>query len=153
MIQRIQSIYLLLQIALLALMFFVPFQEFFTKEAENVVFYHNGVQIASSGEILIKTSSITILISVLIVLTIVTVFLYKKRTLQMRFCNYTVILSLGSFILFIYYNYLFKNTFQLEMSNYKVYILTPLVIAFLGYQAFRGIRKDELLVKSYDRLR
>jgi hypothetical protein len=53
---------------------------------------------------------------------------------------------------YCYYGYSVINEYQTELvPGYKMFI--PLVMLVLETLALRGIKKDENLVKSYDRLR
>jgi hypothetical protein len=85
-----------------------------------------------------------------ILLTLINIFLFKKRALQMLLCWFSILLVVFAEG-FVYYKY------QTKIFIGDV-ILTPwnalaIVAAALQILAFVFIRKDEELVKSLDRLR
>ena len=92
-----------------------------------------------------------VLLVIVTTLTILAIFLYKRRALQMRIMVFCMILLVG------YYAYL---GFLVYMAHKDGCSYTPSVTAafpficiVLDYLAFRGILKDELMVRSLDRLR
>ena len=83
----------------------------------------------------------------------VTIFLYRKRILQIRLSVFNGLLMIGFYGLFIYY----MSTIGAgdEEMNYslKIALGLPLVCLILDYLAIRNIGADEVLVRSLDRLR
>ncbi len=138
MIQRIQSIYLFIVFILSIVQCFYPF--------------------ASVGKMALGVSNCVIYagISVIIpLMAIVSIFMFKKRILQMRLCSYNIILMIFQILSMVGYFY-FATTIQ-ETEEYTKQILLvfalPLVNIILTYLAIRAIGKDEALVRSLDRLR
>jgi hypothetical protein len=80
------------------------------------------------------------------ILSLVTIFLFKDRKLQIRLCLIGIAVSI--LILLFYW---------LEIKNVKGTIsltaLFALAIPVSYFMAFRGIRADQKLVKSLDKLR
>ncbi|MFW6370734.1 MAG: DUF4293 family protein, partial [Bacteroidota bacterium] len=72
---------------------------------------------------------------------------------QMRVVIYAMLLLVGS--LGLTYYYLTQTMKQLDAPNYsfELAVTFPLVAIILLYLAFRGIRRDELLVRSINRIR
>jgi len=95
---------------------------------------------------------LTVIIAVVPLLALTAIFLYRKRSLQMRLTMMILLLSIGTLILGAYYVYMFDRKLDVTMV-WKIKSIFPLVTAILAWLAYRGILKDELLVKSYDRLR
>ena len=151
MIQRKQTVYLLAQIAVLCVLFFVPFAEFITADGLNINFVHNNI--TTEDNILLSTFPVTVIIVLIILLAFFTVFLYKNRKLQIRFCVYNAVMSVGILIMMMFYIYQINSNMEITASNYKVWMAIPIASLFCSIQALRGIRKDDILVKSYDRLR
>jgi len=52
-----------------------------------------------------------------------------------------------------YYIWVVKNQLDGASILYQWRIVLPPIIAILLYLAFRRIRRDELMVKAYDRIR
>ena len=150
MIQRIQTIFLLSAISLMSILFFYPFAEIAVGN-DIFTFSVKGFVNNETGKIIKDVFSIPLFISIILLINIATILLYKKRKLQMRFSVYNIILMIGmSGILF----YLAHSAFQPSPTvEYKITILFPIIAAIFNYMAFRNIRKDELLVRAVDRIR
>ena len=93
-----------------------------------------------------------VMASLLPMLAIVAVFLYKKRSIQMRLTMLVLLLSVGTIILGAFYILMFDRKIDVTVV-WKVRAVFPLVSAILAWLAYRGIMKDDLIVRSYDRLR
>lgn len=135
MIQRIQSIWLLLaaSAALAALKF-----SFYSGVKENNVF----AELNGTAHFLLLILTVTVALA-----AVVGIFLFKNRKLQMQLCLLGLLLQIA--VVFFYMNQTQKfvqGTFSLTSA------LTFLVPVFF-LLAFLGIRKDEKLIKSMDRLR
>jgi peptidoglycan/LPS O-acetylase OafA/YrhL len=154
MIQRIQSIYLLGAIVLLVLCFFYPIAELSIAEGDIFQFSMKGFYIlhGDTKEIVQPLLSLTISGYLMVGLLVVILFLYKVRRMQMRLAIYSMVLLLGINFIFLYIIHNVKAELK-ATAYYHVTILFPFIGAILIYLAFRSIKKDEELVKSYDRLR
>lgn len=104
------------------------------------------------GDILQRLWPLTFLLALVPVLAIVALLLYRKRPLQMRVTMILLLLSLGTVFLGAFYVFMFDRKIDITVL-WKVRSLFPLVSAILAWLAYRAIFRDELLVKSYDRLR
>ena len=102
MIQRIQSLYLLIAAILTALLLKWPFAEFLI-DSTVYVFKAGSIEAGDGSFLLVKTLPLLILLIIILGLTVVTVSLYKKRTLQMRLTIFSILLTLGIYALFYYY--------------------------------------------------
>lgn len=147
MLQRIQTLWLLLATtcAVLTLKF-----SFFSgnKPGQGPV-VAPGVVPATQFKYLTATSNIILLILTvaIIVATLVNVFNYKNRKLQMRI---TLVLLLVSLLnIFIY----FQQTKNFIEGNYDLTAFLAFAIPVFFFMASRGIYRDEKLVRSTDRLR
>ena len=134
MIQRIQTVFMLLFVITAAV-------NFFLFPSEIVVFE------PVLGEKVDSSPYISILLAILV---LVNIGFYKKRTLQVRINQLVWVLYTlfwGSFVYF---------TVQNTTEGLNLY-LPDLLIAFIGEVALlfanRYIRKDEALIRSLDRLR
>lgn len=104
------------------------------------------------GDILQRLWPLTFLLALVPVLAIAALLLYRKRPLQMRVTMILLLLSLGTVFLGAFYVFMFDRKIDITVL-WKVRSLFPLVSAILAWLAYRAIFRDELLVKSYDRLR
>ncbi|MCC8174086.1 MAG: DUF4293 domain-containing protein [Odoribacter sp.] len=85
-------------------------------------------------------------------LTVIIIFLYKKRFVQLRFCVVNIVLMLGLLILMWVQVQGRANDIN-AITQIKIAFGFPLVGIILTWLAIRGIIKDIALLKSYDRIR
>jgi peptidoglycan/LPS O-acetylase OafA/YrhL len=136
MIQRIQSLWLLLASACAFASFKFP--------------YYSGTNAKGlSPYELNATENFLLLFTTAIVggLALFTIFLFKKRTLQLRLCVLGILLE--AILIFLYYREV--KTFTLGTYSLTAILHSIIVLAFV--LAARAINKDEKLVKDSDRLR
>jgi Domain of unknown function (DUF4293) len=155
MIQRIQSVYLFVTALLSFFLFNGILLSFFDESGSG--FYLNFLGISrDSGaqgfdiiENLFLLSAIIILIPTI---SMITMLLFKYRKVQLWFVLSLIFLISGLIVISFYYSFVVKLEYNaLIIPGYKMIIPgLQLVFAILAY---RGIKKDDLLVKSYDRLR
>ena len=81
--------------------------------------------------------------------SLIAIFLYKNRKLQLRLTIAAILLSIGTILLYFWQ----KQAFVPEESSFSLTALIPLLIPVLQIMAARGIYRDERIVKSADRLR
>ena len=129
MIQRVQTVYLLLIFGLMTSLLFLPI-----------------ANIDSFAWILFAECSLTALLS------LVTIFLYKKRKLQIKFCYGILGLLILSYLI-IFFNFWLPNNTSDAIVAFKVPVVFPFFAIILDILAIRAIRKDESLVRSLNRLR
>ena len=160
MIQRIQTLYLLLVVALGITLCFVPVVQFVTPEDAEVVRAWELTALGMTETTVTELPAIELnglwgllLASVLIpVLALLDIFLYNKRLLQARLNIFTIMLCLGYYGVLAIYIYLAKMVIDVD-----VYVMgwacLPLVCLVLTSMATRRILKDEAMVRAADRLR
>ena len=152
MIQRIQSIFLLAALILQVIFISAPLANFFMTDY-TIAFYAKGFIDISTGDNLFSTLPLHILCWGIPILTLVTLFLYKKRMLQMRICIYNILINIGLIGMLFMQMSAFQKNNEVNTSSYGIPMVIPIASIILIFLAYRGIRKDELLVKAYDRLR
>lgn len=96
--------------------------------------------------------ALTVIMCICAVLVFVDIFLFRRRALQMRVCSFCIILSLGWYAVFAALAFLLGDGL-VGIYRPRPWAAIPLVNVILLYLAFRAILKDELLVRSLDRLR
>ncbi|MCF0198617.1 MAG: DUF4293 domain-containing protein [Bacteroidaceae bacterium] len=148
MIQRLQSIYLLISAILQVICLSLPLGRLVGENGEQMGQLYNLLLRSVTGEASFSPWALFALLLTSATLTFIDIFLFKKRALQMRVASFTCILLLG------YYAYLAFFVWNIEASyTPSITAAFPFVAIVLNYLAFRGILRDELLVKSLDRLR
>lgn len=160
MIQRIQTLYLLLVVALGITLCFVPVVQFVTPDGAEVVRAWELTALGMTETTVTELPAIELnglwgllLASIIIpVMALVDIFLYNKRLLQARLNIFTIMLCLGYYGVLAIYIYLAKL-----MIDVDVYVMgwacLPLVCLVLTVMATRRILKDEAMVRAADRLR
>ena len=152
MIQRIQTLYLLAVAALMTTAVLTPLA-YFAAGAQEYLLYAFSLK---GGETSYSTIYMGVVVALAAIIPFVTIFLYKNRTLQIRLCAVELVLLIGSAVFMAIYYYLGSRMFsQLEFSaqGFRIAIIFPLVALILDYLAIRAIFKDEMLVRSLDRIR
>ncbi len=138
MIQRVQTIYLLLAALACIAFIFVPFGQIKTPEG--------GAETWAIKQVT------PIMISAIVVaaVSLISIFLFKNRKAQMKVVLVNIILSVVVIGLFV-----FGVTQHIGLRNYVFGIgaILPLFILLFNMLAYGSIKSDENLVKSMDRLR
>jgi hypothetical protein len=146
MIQRIQSVFLFLSIVLLALFLYLPLIQM---EGTGYTEDMHGIDVTYFANGYIYYINL-IFTSIAAGITLINIFLFKKRNLQMLLCWFAIVF-IASAEAFVYYRY------QTKVFNGDVILtywnLLALAAALFQVFAFVYIKKDEELVKSLDRLR
>ncbi|MEO8149651.1 MAG: DUF4293 domain-containing protein [Bacteroidia bacterium] len=159
MIQRIQSIYLLLVIAISGLLFIPPAAPIsFVKSATSNEFdivlnlFSLKTRCVSIDQP-VYYMSLIIFNSLIILFALFALLKFKQRPLQVRLCYFNMLLVLLLFGCM----YMFTDMMKHKTANPSViyllgFYLPPLQIILL-FLAAKAINKDEKLVRSADRLR
>jgi hypothetical protein len=86
---------------------------------------------------------------------IYSIFLFKNRKLQLKISKLLVLLNLTFLIVLLVDFYLTKKQFTalLSINTLGFQILWPVLMVVFAILAFIGIRSDEKLVQSMDRIR
>jgi len=152
MLQRIQSVYLLGAFVLSILMFTGPLAQFST-ESGMVLVKHSGAFTEDGLRLDMATWPMTVMFILVSLLSFFTIFSYKNRVRQIRMSIFLMIVDAGM-VGMIYYFTRFAFRYFGGINNlFQWRLVLPLIMLVLFYMAFKGIQKDELLVKSYERLR
>lgn len=155
MIQRVQTLYLLLAAVLMSLTLFLPLATIVTGSDEVIV-----KAFSISGTLGLDTPLplyMGIVLAVATLLPFVTIFLFKKRLTQIRLCVSEIVLLLGSAAFVALYCYRLCALLSEVVTNVVFTLgfaaLMPVVAIIPVVLAIRGIAKDEALVRSLDRIR
>ncbi|MCE5178075.1 MAG: DUF4293 domain-containing protein [Porphyromonadaceae bacterium] len=150
MLQRIQTLFLLLAAAAMLVASVTPLA-FFMYNEDKVVFEAIGIYL---NEVLNdSTWGLFALGMVSSVLSLITVFLYKQRMLQIRLSVFNAMLMIG---FYLYFGFILYNLFPVENLAFQkvgVGLIMPVIAIILTILAIRKIGADEALIKSLNRLR
>jgi len=165
MIQRRQTLYLLAIVILGTVLFFLPVMQFTTPEDSAIqrmfLLSAQGVEEVSQefdyGELpplaLKGLWGLTVITLLIPVLALVDIFLYKKRLLQARLNILTAVVCVGYYgMLCLYAWFMRHQAIQVEW-NICFAACLPLVCLILVAGATRLILRDEMMVRSADRIR
>lgn len=153
MIQRIQSLYLLLSGALMFAMYNFSLATYFNSEGV-WEFYAEGIKTVNGNTVIsISTWPVAIIIALSGLISFITIFGFKNRKRQAKGC----VLS-GMFMLLFYpvaliYWWYGKETLAATSTSWGPVLVFPLMAFILNIMAVRSINGDERLVRSADRIR
>ena len=162
MIQRRQTVYMLLAAIVSALLFCMPLASF-NADGNVMRFTIFGIQnpIETISLSMTYTWPLVALTVLMTIAPLVTIFLYKKRELQVRLCRIDMLMTIVFIgLVFLYYEKdLTKVIAAVEGDEYQLDVAyffgmaLPLLGLVFEILAIRGIKKDIELLKSIDRLR
>lgn len=151
MIQRIQSLYLLFVLLLNAFALWMPWA---TYHLTNEAFMLSGADLTYDG---VSSTPLTIALMLSMALTLLCIFLFKRRPQQMKMINITMIQQLVVLGMFSWVHYQVIEQLKITDTNldigYGVSVVVPLISLVLCWLAKKGVKKDEDLIRSVDRLR
>ena len=149
MIQRKQTLFLIELIFLGLSLLFVPCQEILTKTTSTHVYLMPLIDFQSTTGHLFAV----ILNFIGLVLATITIFLFKKRELQVKLCYALIAVWVILPAMMLFCPFVVKTDAILEVkTNYFVVAIAVFSI-IAAYLAARFIKKDIDLLKSADRIR
>lgn len=156
MIQRKQSLFLLLAVVASILIFFFPLANFIGVK-DSIILYVQSVHslvpdkgFPNSLDFVLPLLAANIFV---IIFSFLTIFLYKNRKRQMHIIKLNIlveVLFIGLF--FLYYVGALQHTSG-GVVEYKAGIFMPLISLVFLILAHYGVLHDEKLVRNADRLR
>ena len=151
MIQRIQTIYLLIVAIFSVVMMSLPVGNLFLLSIISFQQVTNLALVVADGTPDYAPWALFALLIVIAVVSLVTIFLYRKRMLQIRLTLFNIILLIGYYVTMIVFVFMLKDENSTFVPSWSVCL--PLISIILNWLAIRAIGKDEMLVKAYERLR
>jgi len=155
MLQRFQTLYLLAIVVLSCITLFSPVADLINK-SDSLLYLVNykGIYLLQPTGNTFQSSvwGLTAIAALVPVISLLTIFLYNKRILQIRLSIINMVLMAGYYaLLFIYLWFAGQNLH----AEWNLHLITafPLINIVLNFLAIRAIGKDEALVKSLNRLR
>ena len=158
MLQRIQSVYLLLAGLVILLLFLFPLVHnvamgglWLTIKVTGVSYFHINEAVPQHGESFIGLSIATFVVGLF---PLYLIFQYKNRKRQINLCYLYILVVIG-------YSFWISQTVKgylasdgnLNIGNFGIGALLSSVSILLTIMAFKAMQRDEKLVKSADRLR
>ncbi|HOM62373.1 MAG TPA: DUF4293 domain-containing protein [Dysgonamonadaceae bacterium] len=150
MLQRVQSLYLFLASGCMVLAIILPLITFaFGNQHisfEAMGFYQNGELVASTWG-LFAIGAISAALSLLVI------FLYNKRIVQIRLTIANIFVMIGFYLYFAFLMFMRNPEANLVFQKIGPGIIMPLISIIFSWLAIRKIGEDEVLIRSLDRLR
>ena len=156
MIQRIQTLYLLIVLVAMSLTLSLPSMRAISPEGIDFAFSNlRGLYQVEQGGFNITGVTMWLLFTniIILVISLITIFTYRWRVIQMRLSSFNMVLLVGYYAIFFFTRYVILQQNIMASTTFSWPIILPLIGAILTYLALRAIAKDEALVRSLDRLR
>ncbi len=151
MLQRIQTVYLLISLVLMGILGFVPLGEI----ASGTLLYSFGSRgvIADTGTLVYNGWPLLVLLLIIVFLHVFTISKFKNRILQIRLTIINILLMIGFMLVSWYFISASLTQIGEGVYSFKLPMAFPIVAAVLDYLAIRAIGSDEALIRSLDRIR
>lgn len=152
MLQRPQTLYLL-GVFILSILLLTGPVALFTLDGAEYILRHTGITLLEGSKVEIATWPLSVIFILVTTLAFLNIFFYRNRIRQMRICIFLMLLHAGTVLMIFYYIAVTRNHLEGAQVIHQWRIVIPPIAIILIYLAFRRIRRDELLVKAYDRIR
>jgi len=155
MIQRIQTVWLFLATVAILALFLFPYIQFTDVEGIAKAVKVTGLYQYTGKEVVLVEPFTLLTIATVIVALMpsAAVFLYGNRKKQITYCYVAIVAILGFSFWLVQSAKGVIDGIQLQFQNYGIGVILPSLAVLFIILALRGIRSDERLVRSADRLR
>jgi len=152
MIQRIQSVYLLLATIAAVVAMCLSIGTYIDAQSLTMATFNPLGLTFTDGETT-STWALFVLLMFSALVSLAAIFLFRNRQLQMRITIFNCVLLLGYYIAAAVFIFMLKDGIGAEAFRPGLGLAFPAVSIILSYLAFRGIYRDDVMVKAADRLR
>jgi hypothetical protein len=156
MIQRIQSLYLFIAAMLTGSFIWLKLATLANDTSTHTLTFKGIMQSSTTmgepSQLLYNSWPLALLVIITTVVSLIALFLYKKRMLQIRIVGMNAALQLGLFAMVFYLGQTSASNLEAVIS-YHLPVAFPLVAVVLSILAIIAIGKDEALLRSFNRLR
>jgi hypothetical protein len=151
MLQRIQSLYLFISLILLGIFILMPL--FYVQSNIDTYTVYSYKIVPGQDTLNINVIPISLMAYTIGLVLLISIFLYKNRKLQKRLVQFNLVIVLIIVITIGTYLYRFSTVSSDAHIRLSLNISIPFIVSVLQYMAIRGIRKDQALIDSLNRLR
>lgn len=158
MIQRPQTLFFLALVAICVMLMFSN-TVYYTAENKTTnekysVEYDETEMIAADGTAKESNTWIVSFAAAIAALSLVAMLMFKNRKLQTLLSSFNYLFILGLIVMMYMYS-MQMNYFEGKeaTTSFTFAALLPLALMFFNFLALRGIKADEKLIRSMDRLR
>lgn len=151
MIQRKQTLFLLIAVVLNFLCLIFPIGEFFPRGVGvNPLMYNLWIE-DGQGSVSFASAPLFGILFLETIVSVVTIFRYNNRRQQIKFCSLNILLLV---LWYITYAIVFSLN-SIEDGGFKLHMVAifPLISLILTMMAKRGVKADEALIRAADRIR
>ncbi len=148
-IQRLQTLYLLIATVLMVVFAFCPSVIIQLGGPEYAIGVLNtGVAGATHPDLLMTTvGALTVLLS------LITIFKFKNLKLQMKLCSINAALTVTLLLISVILALTLRGKAGVGSVNFTLYNALPVLAVIMQILAYRGIQHDKKLLSSSERLR
>lgn len=151
MIQRKQTLFLLIAVVLNFLCLIFPIGEFIPRGVGvNPLMYNLWIE-DGQGSVSFASAPLFGILFLETIVSVVTIFRYNNRRQQIKFCSFNILLLV---LWYITYAIVFSLN-SIEDGGFKLHMVAifPLISLILTMMAKRGVKADEALIRAADRIR
>lgn len=151
MIQRKQTLFLLIAVVLNFLCLIFPIGEFIPRGVGvNPLMYNLWIE-DGQGSVSFASAPLFGILFLETIVSVVTIFRYNNRRQQIKFCSLNILLLV---LWYITYAIVFSLN-SIENGDFKLHMVAifPLISLILTMMAKRGVKADEALIRAADRIR
>lgn len=151
MIQRKQTLFLLIAVVLNFLCLIFPIGEFIPRGVGvNPLMYNLWIE-DGQGSVSFASAPLFGILFLETIVSVVTIFRYNNRRQQIKFCSLNILLLV---LWYITYAIVFSLN-SIEDGDFKLHMVAifPLISLILTMMAKRGVKADEALIRAADRIR
>ena len=155
MIQRIQTVYLLVIVILSGFVIFSPLADLVNNvDNLNYLIDFKGISLIQNTGNIVESRiwALTSVSMVVPILALIAIFSYKNRIKQIRLTVINMLFMLCFYVFLVLFIWPACSRLHADW-HLRVVSVFPLVNLILSYLAIGAIGKDEKLIKSLDRLR
>jgi len=158
MIQRIQTLFLFLASAAAIALYFFPIAGIYGEQGIYMFYVDRFVNMVPDSESVFSDTAViplAVLNLIIALMAFITIFLYKKRRLQIRLVRLSILLNLVMIaLIFFFYGRMIDETLHVQPSYLEeIGSYLPILVFVFLYLANRFIMKDMKLVQLMNRLR
>ncbi|WP_298639988.1 DUF4293 domain-containing protein [uncultured Prevotella sp.] len=151
MIQRKQTLFLLIAVVLNFLCLIFPIGEFIPRGVGvNPLMYNLWIE-DGQGSVSFASAPLFGILFLETIVSVVTIFRYNNRRQQIKFCSLNILLLV---LWYITYAIVFSLN-SIEDGGFKLHMVAvfPLISLIFTMMAKRGVKADEALIRAADRIR
>ena len=155
MLQRVQTIWLFFATAAIFSLFLFPYLQVLNADGTAKALKVTGVYQNINDQVVQTEPFLALTIATVVVglLPFLIIFFYRNRKKQINLCYLTIVIILGFSFWLVQTAKNALGDITLQFGNYGIGVILPSLAILFIILALRGIRNDEKLIRSADRLR